>query len=48
MHHTLGRHMRHNVVAYIALFFAMGGTGAYAVNEWTGSNIKNETLTGAD
>ena len=48
MHRALGRHMRHNVVAYIALFFAMGGTGAYAANEWTGANIKDETLTGAD
>jgi hypothetical protein len=26
---------------------AMGGT-AYAVNEWTGANIQDETLTGAD
>lgn len=36
------------VVAYLALFVALGGTGAYAANEWTGANIVDETLTGAD
>src|SRR4051812_31065590 len=37
-----------NVVATLALFFALGGASAYAINEWTGANIKDETLTGAD
>jgi hypothetical protein len=36
-----------NLVATFALFLALGGT-AYAVDEWTGANIKDETLTGAD
>ncbi len=36
-----------NVVSTLALFMAMGGT-ALAVNEWTGANIQDETLTGAD
>src|SRR3954465_3812052 len=44
---TLG-HMRQNVVAYIALFVALSGTSAYAANEWTGANIVDESLTGAD
>jgi trimeric autotransporter adhesin len=35
------------IVAYLALFFAMGGT-AYAVNEWTGANIVDGSLTNAD
>lgn len=35
------------VVAYLALFVALGGT-AYASNEWTGANIVDETITGAD
>ncbi len=41
-------HVRHNAVAYLALFVALGGTSAYAANEWNGSNIQDETLTGAD
>ena len=41
-------HARHNAVAYLALFVALGGTSAYAANEWNGSNIQDETLTGAD
>jgi uncharacterized protein YjbI with pentapeptide repeats len=41
-------HMRRNVVAYLALFVALGGTSAYAANEWTGANIVDESLTGAD
>jgi uncharacterized protein YjbI with pentapeptide repeats len=36
------------VVAYLALFVALGGTGAYAANEWTGTNIVDSSLTGAD
>jgi len=41
-------HMRRNIVAYLALFVALGGTSAYAANEWTGANIIDESLTGAD
>jgi hypothetical protein len=41
-------HIRHNVIAYTALFVALGGTGAYAANEWTGANIVDGSLTGAD
>jgi hypothetical protein len=41
-------HVRQNVVGYVALFVALGGTGAYAANEWNGSNIQDGTLTGAD
>src|SRR3954464_458850 len=37
-----------NVTSVIALFFAVGGTSAYAINEFTGANIQDETLTGHD
>ncbi len=36
-----------HAVAAIAICAAMGGT-AYAANEWTGSNIIDSSLTGAD
>ena len=42
------RYARGNAVAFAALFVALGGTGAYAVDEFTGANIEDETLTGAD
>ncbi|HEU4705598.1 MAG TPA: hypothetical protein VFS64_00225 [Solirubrobacterales bacterium] len=35
-----------NVVATLALFLALGGTGAYAVSKITGSDIKKHSLTG--
>src|SRR5918992_2600833 len=38
----------YDVMAALALFVAVGGTGAYAANEWTGANIQNETLTSDD
>jgi hypothetical protein len=41
-------HMRRNIVAYLALFVALGGTSAYAANEWNSSNIQNETLLSED
>lgn len=44
---AVGRHLAGNVVAYLALFMAMGGT-AYAVDEWTGANIVDGSLKGAD
>jgi hypothetical protein len=37
-----------NVVATICLFLILGGAGAYAANEWTGTNIVDGSLTGAD
>jgi hypothetical protein len=37
-----------NVTATLALFVALGATSAYAINEWTGANIVDESLTGAD
>ena len=43
-----GRLTYANIVASLALFFAVAGGAAYAVDEWTGANIQNETLTGAD
>jgi hypothetical protein len=36
-----------NVVATLALFIALGGTG-YAASQLTGRDIKNRSLTGAD
>src|SRR5438093_12494069 len=48
MRKKLLTHVRHNVVAYLALFVALGGTSAYAANEWTGANLVDESLTGAD
>jgi hypothetical protein len=41
-------HVRRNIVAYLALFVALGGTSAYAANEWNSSNIQNETLLSED
>jgi len=35
------------VIAYLALFVALGGT-AYAANEWTGENIVDGSLTAVD
>src|SRR5215207_9063680 len=32
----LGRHLRANVVGYLALFVALGGTGAYAASSIVG------------
>jgi hypothetical protein len=37
-----------NVMATIAVFIALATGGAYAANEWNGSNIQDGTLTGAD
>jgi hypothetical protein len=36
------------VIAYLALFLALGGSSAYAINEWNGSNIQDGTLESAD
>ena len=49
---TLRRRFRRpshtTVVAYLGLFVALGGTSAYAANEWTGSNVVDGSLTGQD
>jgi hypothetical protein len=37
-----------NVTSTLALCVALGGGTAYAVDEWNGSNIQDESLTGAD
>jgi hypothetical protein len=37
-----------NVASALALFVALATGGAYAANEWNGSNIQDGTLTGAD
>ena len=37
-----------NTLALFALLFAVGGTSAYAANEWTGENIVDESITGGD
>lgn len=44
----LGRHARHNAVAYLALFVALGGTSFAAATVITGKNVKNSSLTSAD
>jgi hypothetical protein len=41
-------HIRHNFVAYIALFVAMGGTAMAAKPLLTGADIQDGSLTGAD
>ena len=44
----LPSHIRHNLVAYIALFVAMGGTAMAAKPLLTGADIQDGSLTGAD
>ena len=48
MRTSVSRYFKDNLVGFLALFVALGGTGAYAANEWNSSNIQNEILTGAD
>jgi hypothetical protein len=43
-----GSHFRHNVVAYLALFFALGGTAIAAKPMITGADVQDGSLTGAD
>jgi hypothetical protein len=38
----------YDVMAALALFVALSTGSAYAINEWTGANIVDESLTGAD
>lgn len=48
MLHNLGAHARRNVVAYLALFLALGGTAIAARPLVTGADVQDESLTGAD
>lgn len=41
-------HLRHNVVAYLALFLALGGTAVAAKPLVTGADVEDGSLTGAD
>jgi hypothetical protein len=45
---TLGSHVRRNVVAYLALFVALGGTAVAAKPMLTGADIQDGSLTDAD
>jgi hypothetical protein len=46
---TLRSHVRHNVVGYIALFVALGGTSAYASHLVVdSSDVVDNSLTGVD
>jgi hypothetical protein len=42
------RHVRRNVVGYIALFVALGGTAVAAKPLITGANVQDGSITGAD
>ena len=44
----LGNHARSNAIAYIALFFAVGGGTAFAANTVFSSDIVNGEVTSAD
>jgi hypothetical protein len=44
----LGRHIRQNLIAWLALFVALGGTGAYAANTITTGDIVDNQVTSAD
>ena len=45
---TLGSHFRRNLVAYLALFVALGGTAVAAKPLLTGADIQDGSLTDAD
>jgi len=44
----LGSHARRNLVAYLALFVALGGTAVAAKPLITGADVQDGSLTGAD
>ena len=48
MFSALRSHAHSNVVAYVALFVALGGTGAYAANTIGSSDVVNESLLSED
>jgi hypothetical protein len=39
-------HLASNLVGYLALFVALGGTSAYAVNQLSGEEIKKRSISG--
>lgn len=41
----ISKHIRNNIIGYLALFIALGGT-SYAVGLINGKNIKNRTIAG--
>jgi Collagen triple helix repeat (20 copies) len=48
MRPALLRHLRHNGIAFLALFVALGGSSFAAATVITGKNVKNSSLSGAD
>ena len=48
MFSALRSHARSNVIAYLALFVALGGTGAYAANTIGSSDVINDSLQSED
>jgi hypothetical protein len=44
----IGRHVRGNVVAYLALFIALGGTSAYAANTIGSGDVIDDSLQSVD
>src|SRR3954452_10896258 len=44
----IGRHVRGNVVAYLALFVALGGTSAYAANTIGSGDVIDDSLQSVD
>jgi hypothetical protein len=44
----LRSHLRHNLVAYVALFFALGATSAYAANTVFSSDIVDGEVKNPD
>ena len=46
--HRLRAHLRQNVVAYLALFVALGGTGAYAANTIRSADVVDNSLKSID
>lgn len=43
-----GSHLRHNLVAYVALFFALSGTAIAAKPLITGADVQDGSLSGVD
>lgn len=48
MFRQFSRHVRHNLVTYVAPFVALGGTSAWAAGQISGTQIKDESITGVD
>jgi hypothetical protein len=48
LHHRVLRYVRSNLIAYLALFLALGGSAMAAKPLITGTDIQDESITGAD